>query len=301
MVDAKDPRPASRLRLSEAEARLLAECAGVTWPADFLRELTATPDSNGDEKPPAEHGGARDGEVAARADSPLASLLDRGVLQHDGAKVVVHPSVQINLELLFNSLAYVLVRGQRGEYAVRALYAVNEPLGASLFLLEDWGLELSLFDTRGLVQELSRCVPPGAPEGDEGSQPDRSSPLTGRVPLAALMGSALASEMGRALPGTMTASETDLMSRIAGEAEGHLTFLVNGPGRDRTLHVAPQLWISSAAGWSAVRRVVPTDAERAGGYDVVVELEPVEPHDVVDGIAYDLAGLIQANSPGVAS
>lgn len=313
-----DVPAARRLRLTEHEAVVLADIIGIHWPADFVRSLTVVsptnPASRDDEASPGSAAGPGREQV-------IETLVERRVLERSNGSIRATRSIAKNVEVLFAAPAHVLALGERGGATMRALYAVNSPLGASLLLLKDWGLELSLFAGSTIAAELPRALLP-PPEADTttaaptpgaadkpateqrreaASQP--SDVISGRLPFAALLGEPLATNLGRPLPVSMTEAEQELAQRIDTECDGQTTFLVYGPGgaNARSIHVAPHLWLSSGSGWIGVERVSSTAAERSADYGIVVEIRPVSAADLGAWLSADLAAIIDGQSRGGAA
>lgn len=291
-----DVPAARRLQLTEHEAAVLADVIGIHWPADFLRSLTVVAPTDAtspeDETSPSSAAGPAREQV-------IDTLVERRVLERSNGSIRATRSIAKNVEVLFAAPAHVLALGERGGATMRALYAVNAPLSASLLLLKDWGLELSLFAGSTIAAELPRALLP-QPEADTTTA---SSAISGRLPFAALLGEPLATNLGRPLPTTMTEAEKELAHRIATECDGQTTFLVYGPGgvHARSIHVSPHLWLSNGSGWIGVERVSSTAAECSADHGIVVEIRPVSPADLGPWLSADLAAIIDGQSRGGAA
>ncbi|MFC5285669.1 ESX secretion-associated protein EspG [Actinokineospora guangxiensis] len=216
-------------------------------------------------------------DIATGAEA--AALAEREVVV-DGR---VHPSVQANLrvlsgpQIMFDTTATIGARGSRSLHAIAGQY------GASLFLLPDAAVELSMFRATDLGRELVRAVPAEAPGGiGSALDGDDAEPLRGRVPLAALH------ELGVAE--LLRESDPDVTGHVLGElrlppdeaafaveavrrADGVLRCLVValiGEG----VRTAQLSWLHSDTGWVGIRPA-PTGADRQ-----LVDLEPVAREDI---------------------
>ncbi|MGW5051119.1 ESX secretion-associated protein EspG [Actinokineospora sp. NPDC004072] len=203
-----------------------------------------------------------------------AALAERDIVV-DGR---VHPSVAANLrvltgpQIMFDTTATVGARGSR------SLHAIAGRFGASLFLLPDAAVELSMFQATDLGRELVRAVP-AEERGGIGSALDGAAdePLRGRVPLAALHELGVAELLREAdpqapghvlaelnLPAAEARFATEVLRRSDGLLHCQVTALVGGGVRTARL-----TWLHSDTGWVGIRPA-PTGADRR-----LVDLEPV--------------------------
>jgi hypothetical protein len=220
-------------------------------------------------------------DIATGAEA--ASLAERDVLVgFEDGRGRVHPSVQANLrvlsgpQIMFDTTATIGARGSRSLHAIAGQY------GASLFLLPDAAVELSMFRATDLGRELVRAVPAEEPGGiGSALDGDEAEPLRGRVPLGALH------ELGVAE--LLRESDPDVTGHVLGELRlppDEAAFAVEAVRRTdgvlRCLVVAligegvrtAQLsWLHSDTGWVGIRPA-PTGADRQ-----LVDLEPVARED----------------------
>lgn len=203
-----------------------------------------------------------------------AALAERDIVV-DGR---VHPSVAANLRVLsgprimFDTTATIGARGSR------SLHTIAGELGASLFLLPDAAVELSMFRAVDLGRELVRAVP-AEEQGGIGSalDGDEAEPLRGRVPLAALHELGVAELLREADPDApgyvlgelnLPADEAAFAVEVTRRTDGVLQCLVTaliGEG----VRTARLTWLHSDTGWVGIRPA-PTGADRK-----LVDLEPV--------------------------
>ncbi|MDQ3580089.1 MAG: hypothetical protein M3443_21320, partial [Actinomycetota bacterium] len=87
------------------------------------------------------------------------ALLDKGVLQGSGDLVKVHPSIEANVRIIAGPQIMFDTTATCGSKGSRSLHVISGALGASLFLLPDAGVELSMFSSVDLGRELVRAVP----------------------------------------------------------------------------------------------------------------------------------------------
>ncbi|UVS82573.1 ESX secretion-associated protein EspG [Actinokineospora sp. UTMC 2448] len=194
----------------------------------------------------------------------------------------VHPSVAANLrvlsgpQIMFDTTATISTRGSR------SLHAIAGRLGASLFLLPDAAVELSMFQATDLGRELVRAVP-AEERGGIGSALDaeEAEPLRGRVPLRALHELGVAELLREADPEApghvlseldLPADEARFATAVLRRADGVLHCLVTaliGEG----VRTARLTWLHSDTGWVGIRPA-PTGADRE-----LVDLEPVARED----------------------
>lgn len=197
----------------------------------------------------------------------------------------VHPSVQANLrvlsgpQIMFDTTATIGARGSRSLHAIAGQY------GASLFLLPDAAVELSMFRATDLGRELVRAVPAEAPGGIgsalDGDGDDGAEPLRGRVPLGALHELGVAELLREAdpdvtghvlgelsLPPDEAAFAVEAVRRTDGVLRCLIVALI-GEG----VRTAQLTWLHSDTGWVGIRPA-PTGADRK-----LVDLEPVARED----------------------
>lgn len=203
-----------------------------------------------------------------------AALAERDIIV-DGR---VHPSLTANLRVLAGPQVMFDTTATAGARGSRSLHAIAGQLGASLFLLPDAAVELSMFPAVDLGRELVRAVPAEA-GGGIGSALDatESEPLRGRVPLAALheLGVAeLLRESDPDAPGyvlgelDLPPAEAAFAVEVLRRADGLLRCLVTaliGEG----VRTAQLTWLHSDTGWVGIRPA-PTGTDRQ-----LVDLEPV--------------------------
>lgn len=212
------------------------------------------------------------------------SLARKGVLAGDAGSPEVHPSIAANLrvlaepQIMFDTAATIGPRGSR------SLHAIAGQLGASLFLLPEAAVELSMFAAVDLGRELVRAVPAGEAGGIGSAldDPVEAEPLRGRVPLAALHELGVAELLREAdpdapghvlaelrLPEAESAFAVEVTRRVDGALRCLVTALIGGGVRSARLS-----WLHSDTGWVGIRPA-PTGADRQ-----LVELEPVEREDL---------------------
>ncbi|GLZ37666.1 ESX secretion-associated protein EspG [Actinokineospora sp. NBRC 105648] len=195
----------------------------------------------------------------------------------------VHPSIAANLRVVAGPRLMVDTTATAGSRGSRSLHVVAGELGASLFLLPDAGVELSLFAAVELGRELVRAVP--AEEAGIGSAldgDDDQEPLRGVVPLAALheLGVAdLLREADPEAPGYVLAelklpkAEAELALDVVRRTDGVLrvlvTAVVGGEVRNAQL-----TWLHSDTGWIGIQPAASGAGRR------LVELVPVERADL---------------------
>lgn len=256
---------AHRLTLSAAELVLLADASGLRLPPGF-----GIPDVEvgEDERRAAALALAGRGVVEVHPDDPL-----------DCAPV---PAVAANLATLVRPQVVVQVEVSVHGRGSRALYAVCGELGASVFALAEGAVELSMFPARSLGAELIRVVPVDRDLAPAETAASRAlggagatgSPLSGRLPLAALLengpsrgliGTAGADHM--AAPG-LTAEQAELADRVSEQTVGVLRCVVSGPTADGVA-LGQIMWLATGHGWIALRPDPGPSGER------MVVLQPV--------------------------
>ena len=219
-------------------------------------------------------------EPTEEADTEPADLVKRGVLRGDGDLLAVHPSVAVNLGILAAPTVMLDTKTTIGPRGQHCLHAVAGRLGASLFLLEDHAVELSLYAATDLGRELIRAVPSEVdseirPTLGEGTGPEA---LRGRVPLNALheLGVAELLRPGDSEAPAQVLGELHLppdtarlAGRVAEATDGALVCLITARVDDevRTGRVA---WLHTGDGWLGLR----PDTDR------MVLVEPVAREDL---------------------
>ncbi|CRK60442.1 hypothetical protein [Alloactinosynnema sp. L-07] len=219
-------------------------------------------------------------EPAPDLEADLDALVRKGVLKGSGDLLKVHPSIETNLRVLAGPQIMFDTTATAGARGSRSLHALAGALGASLFLLPDAGVELSMFAAVDLGRELVRAVP-AETEGGIGSMlddPDEAEPPRGSVPLVALHELGVADLLREAdpeapayvlaelkLPADQAAFARDVVRRTDGMLNTLVTALV-GDG----VRTAQVTWLHTDAGWVGVRP----------GARRMVDLEPVERTDL---------------------
>ncbi|RLK60436.1 ESX secretion-associated protein EspG [Actinokineospora cianjurensis] len=205
----------------------------------------------------------------------VGDLAAKGVLR-DGE---IHPSVAANIGVIAAPRVFLETTATAGARGSRSLHAVAGELGASLFLLPDAGVELSLFAAVELGRELVRAVPSeeAAGIGAALDADDEVEPLHGVVPLAALHELGVADLLREAdpdAPGYVLAElklpkdEAEFALQVVRRTDGVLTCLVTGVV-DGSVRSARVYWLHSDTGWVGVQ-----PAAHGGGRQLV-ELTPV--------------------------
>lgn len=264
---------AHRLTLTGPEWLVLCRTAGVP-----LDEWIGPAD------PPAEQ------ELAAARDA----LTARGVLDGD-AEAGVHPSLAANLAIFAVPSALVRAEVSMGDRGLRAAYAVQALLGASVFTLAGGGAELSMFPAAELGEELLRCVPEipaGAGRTISRLVPDALKlSLVGRLPLSALTdyGAVPGFVPGAAGRAALTEAEAALATELSGRTVGVLHCQVVGvkppePGDEATQALAGDVvWFATDTGW------VGLSPHPDGSGRQLVDLVPVNPDEIGSWLAPYLA------------
>jgi hypothetical protein len=275
--------PAHRLALSAAEWSVLARHSPVELPPD-VAPAPRTP-----------------GEPARR--QAAEGLVGRGVLTPVGDDPLGYPpvpAVAVNLALLAERRIGLRVEVGVGERGVRAVYAVGEPLAASLFALGDGAVELSMFDATRLGWELVRAVPtPEQLAGGSGSRLRRAlggdgpaAALAGRLPLAALAAFSSDRPAPPDILSTLDGGQRALAQALGEQTVGVLRCVVSGRAGD-DIGVGQVVWLATDGGWVGVRPQPPV-AGRA-----VVELVPVRREELGTWVAPYVAQLTgRAAHPG---
>ncbi|GAA3008395.1 ESX secretion-associated protein EspG [Actinokineospora diospyrosa] len=255
-----NPAP-RRLTLTAAEYAYLVDKLGADMPPDWK----PAPD------------------IAAVGD-----LAAKGVLR-DGE---IHPSVAANVRVIAAPKLFLETTATVGARGSRSLHAIAGELGASLFLLPDAGVEISLFTATDLGRELVRAVPgEEAGIGAALDAVDDVEPLNGVVPLAALHELGVADLLREAdpdAPGYVLAElklpkdEAEFALQVVRRTDGVLrcliTALVDGSVRSAQVH-----WLHSDTGWVGIRPAAHGAARK------LVELVPVDRADLGVWVAPYLA------------
>jgi hypothetical protein len=251
---------AHRLVLTAAEYAFLVAKAGVDLPPDWM----PAPD------------------ITTGAES--AALVEKGVLRGDGDLTSVHPSVQANLRVLAAPRIMIDTTATVGAKGSRSLHAFTGALGASLFLLPDAAVELSMFAAVDLGRELVRAVPAWESSGFGALLDDAHDvePLRGTVPLDALHELGIADLLRDADPGAtehvlevlrLPEAEAEFAQDVVRRTDGVLRCLATAvtAGGVRSAQLT---WLHSDSGWVGVRpAAVGTDRR-------LVELAPVDREDI---------------------
>jgi hypothetical protein len=211
--------------------------------------------------------------------SARAALTEQGVLD-DAGEAGLHPSLSANLAIWAMPAVIVRVDVWMRDRGLRAAYAVQGQLGASLFTLADDGVELSLFAAADLGFELRRCVPDLPADTVGRSTMSRLVPGTGsarvhgRLPLAVLTDGAV--------PG----------DEVRGRTVGVLQCLaVGGPPGDTGSAVAGNVvWVATDAGWVGVSPHPDGTGRR------LVDLVPVQPEAIGGWLAPHLARILEVTN-----
>jgi hypothetical protein len=165
-------------------------------------------------------------DLRPTAEPAAGTLAERGIVDAAGDPV---PPVAVNLALLA-SRRWLRIEIGAGPLGLRALFALGDPLAASLVTLAGGAVELSLFEAAHLGAELLRAVPPAEQLATGASRVRRAlsaappPALPGRRPLAGL-------------------SDVDIPSAL-----GVLRCLVTGPAAGG-LVVGQVVWLATEAGW----------------------------------------------------
>ena len=182
----------------------------------------------------------------------------------------VHPSVEANLNVLAHPRIMLDTSATIGPAGLHSVHAVAGSLGASLFALDDGGMELSLFPAVRLGQELIRAVPESG-----------GSTLSGRLPVEALRELGLAELQRSADPRAvaevlaslgLATDEAAFATRVAA-ADGGLVCLI-------TARVGAEVasgrvtWLHAGGGWVGVT----PDPDSSGRR--MVRLDPVAREDL---------------------
>ncbi|MGH3721801.1 MAG: ESX secretion-associated protein EspG [Pseudonocardiaceae bacterium] len=263
---------ARRLVLSVGEYRQLVELSGVDMPPGW------GPDENAD------------------SGAAAAQLTTRGVLEGEGDRLSVHPSVLLNLRILAGPMVMVDTTASIGSLGSRSLHAVAGELGASLFALEDGAVELSMFTAVTLGQELIRAVPVERDTGIASRLGDTTnlheSP-GGRVPLDALHELGVAELLARADPLARTAvterldlpaDQAELVER-AGRSDGGLQCVVTARIGEQIASTVV-VWLHGDSGWVGLL----PDPDGSG--QQMVRLIPAAREDLGTWVAPMIAGAL---------
>ncbi|PPK67829.1 ESX secretion-associated protein EspG [Actinokineospora auranticolor] len=210
-------------------------------------------------------------------------LIAKGVLRgSDDAEI--HPSVAANLRVVAAPQIMLDTTATAGSRGSRSVHVVAGQVGASLFLLPDAGVELSMFAAVDLGRELVRAVPaeeaPGIGAALDGDEP--REPLTGVVPLAALheLGVAeLLRDTDPDAPGYVLAelklpkAEAEFALEVVRRTDGVLRCLVTAKVGE-SVRSAQVDWLHSDAGWVGMQPAAHGAGRR------LVELAPVDREDL---------------------
>jgi EspG family len=271
----------ARLELTGPEWLVLCQAADITAP-DGL-------------EPPAE---VSEEELA----EARQALVDKELLTEEegdgeGPEVRIHSWTAAHVLVWTAPDALVRVEVSMGDVGLRGVYAVQGPLGVSLFTLPDGGVELSMFETMDLGAELQRCVPEIPPELSERSTMSRlvpdtaEAPIEGRVPLAALADSSVPGFTPGADGVSVTEEEAEIAAALTARTVGVLNCLVLGGGRDgRPVLGATVVWFATDAGW------VGMDPHPDGSGRKLVDLIPVDREAISGWLAPYLARVLEAAS-----
>ncbi|MGC4893888.1 hypothetical protein [Micromonospora sp. DT31] len=253
-----------------------------------LCALTQTP------QPPGFDTGEDDVDPALRQEATDA-LSDRGVLV-DGERQPA-PPVAANLAILTGGPIVVDIAVSVRRRGLRARYALQGPLGASVLTLPDEAVELSMFPAASIGWELIRAVPDPT-ELARASDPIRlalagaGAPPSGRIPLEVLAeyGPAcrVAGSDGAAATTDrwqLTDAQRRLAARLDSEVTGVLRAVVTGRARGSAA-VAQVIWLAAVSGWLATRPVTAADGTRE------VVITPAERTGFAAAVAPYLAQLI---------
>ncbi|MBC6446712.1 ESX secretion-associated protein EspG [Actinokineospora xionganensis] len=212
------------------------------------------------------------------------TLVGKGVLTGSGDLVKVHPSVESNLRVLAGPKIMFDTTATAGSRGSRSLHALAGPVGASLFLLPDGGVELSMFAAVDLGRELVRAVPAEVSEGIGSAldDPQEAEPLRGSVPLIALHELGVADLLREGDPEApayvlaelkLPEAEAKFATEVVRRADGILRCLVTAL-IDDGVHTAQVTWLHTDAGWVGVAPSA-TGSERK-----LVDLTPVAREDL---------------------
>lgn len=285
----------ARLELAAAEWLALCREADITPPDGFdppaevsEQDLEAARQALIDKELLAEDEGEEEGEEEAEEEGDDGAGDDRPAAR-------LHPWAAIHVLVWSAPDALVRVEVSMGEVGLRGVYAVQGPLGASLFTLPDGGVELSMFETMDLGTELRRCVPEIPPQLSGRSTMSRlvpdagAAPIEGRVPLAALADNSVPGFTPGAQGVSITQEEADLAAALTARTVGALNCLVLGGGRNgRPVLGATVVWFATDAGW------VGMDPHPDGSGRQLVDLVPVDREAISSWLAPYLAQILAA-------
>lgn len=258
MARAEAP-PAHRLTLTAAEYAHLVRATGLDMPPQWR-------------------------PTAATTGAEVDTLLAKGALRGDGDLVAVHPSIEANLRVVAAPRLMVDTTSTIGGRGSRSLHAFAGELGASLFLLPEAGVELSMFAAVELGRELVRAVLDEEPAGIGSALDDTedAAPLAGRVPLAALHELGVADMLREAdpdAPGYVLAelalpkAEAEFALEVVRRTDGVLRCLVTALVADG-VRDAQVTWLHCDTGWVGIRPAAGGAGRR------LVELAPVAREDL---------------------
>ncbi|SDI62604.1 hypothetical protein SAMN05192558_106226 [Actinokineospora alba] len=221
-------------------------------------------------------------EIATGAEGD--ALVGKGVFTGSGDLLKVHPSVESNLRVLAAPKIMFDTTATAGTRGSRSLHALAGPVGASLFMLPDGGVELSMFTAVDLGRELVRAVPAEVSEGIGSAldDPEGVEPLRGSVPLAALHELGVADLLREGDPDApayvlaelkLPEAEAKFATEVVRRTDGLLRCLVTALVGDG-VRTAQVTWLHTDAGWVGVAPSA-TGSERK-----LVDLTPVAREDL---------------------
>ncbi|MFS8101758.1 ESX secretion-associated protein EspG [Lentzea alba] len=224
-----------------------------------------------------------------------AGLIKKRVV--DGVGGEIHRSVIKNLEILALPMVMLDTVAAIDGKGLHSMHAISGPLGASLFELGDGAVEMSMFASADLGEELIRAVPPESQDANAGIESrlggggPEQAPLRGRLPLAALQEMGTARLFRDADPGgpaavvarlRLSGDEAALARQVATETDGALRCFVVG----RNGMASQVSWVHTDGGWSGL------DPEPDGSGRRIVRLEPADREDLGTWVAPAVAGAL---------
>jgi hypothetical protein len=277
-----------RLVLSAAEFDFLVRRTGLRLPPPFDGSAVPVGRSTVDQTLAALDPSLVD---ESRTDA-AADLCARGVIQPAGR---VHPSVLANLAVLAAPRLLVRAEATLPGGRSRAVFAVADQLGASLFARAGGAVELSLFAAVTLGRELIRAVPDESElDGPAGrirsSLGDPGAPAAGRVPVAVLAEYEAARSLFDDAPGAGlggTGAELALAAGLVAGTRGALHCAVLGADGSG-VGAGQVVWLATDAGWVGLAPGSTADGR------TMVEVRPVERADIGTWLAPFIAGILAA-------
>jgi hypothetical protein len=229
------------------------------------------------------------------------TLLNRGVyVAADEIDDAIHPSVLANLKVLAEPQLVVRIELSIHNRGMLAVFAVQGPLGSSLVTLAARAVELSMFPSILLSQEVVRIVPATPWQTPihvkvqdafaHGAEPP---PLTGHLPLAVFAECGVAA----GLDSSRVASDVALSDRQAALAAevlartiGALQCLVIGPAESgsQTMLIGQVMWLATDSGWVGLR------SRADGSAQQLVDLVTVTHDDIARWLAPYVARILEA-------